>query len=26
VEINEQFKQVRQLIKEYCEKFVSENL
>jgi arsenate reductase len=26
VEIKEQFKQVRQLIKEYCEKFVSENL
>jgi arsenate reductase len=26
VEINEQFKQVRKLIKEYCEKFVSENL
>jgi arsenate reductase len=25
-EIKEQFKQVRQLIKEYCEKFVSENL
>jgi arsenate reductase len=26
VEIKEQFKHVRQLIKEYCEKFVSENL
>ena len=26
LEIKEQFKQVRQLIKEYCEKFVSENL
>lgn len=25
-EINEQFKQVRQLIKEYCEEFVQENL